>query len=167
MDGIEFERQLIKTNFFRAMPLSTCFEADRLCLWDIGPRGGFGSFFAPMAWAVAAIGFEPVSSGFEGLSGSGAWKSERYLPLAIGGRDGEAVLNIPTDPAGASFLEHDQAIGRRYHLGDLFDVVQRETVPLRTIGAAIRDFDVRAPTLLKLDIEGSVLAVLEGRVTPC
>jgi hypothetical protein len=64
MDGIEFERQLIKTNFFQAMLLSTCFEADRLCLWDIGARGGFGSFFAPMAWAVDAIGFEPVSSGF-------------------------------------------------------------------------------------------------------
>ena len=162
MDGIEFERQLMKTNFFQATKLSTYFEADRLCLWDIGARDGFDSFFAPMAWAVDAIGFEPASAGFEALSGSGTWKSERYLPVAVGGRDGEAVLNIPSDPAGASFLEHDRAIRRRYHLDALFDVVQREAVPVRTIGAAIREFDACAPTLLKLDIEGSELAVLEG-----
>jgi len=152
----------MKTNFFQTTRLSTYFEADNLCLWDIGARGGLDSFFAPMAWAVDAIGFEPGSSGFEGISGSGTWKSERYLPVAIGDRDGEAVLNIPADPAGASFLKHDQAIGRRYHLEALFDVVERETVPVRTIGAAIREFDARAPTLLKLDIEGSELAVLEG-----
>ena len=37
-----------------------------------------------------------------------------------------------------------------------------KSVPIRTIGAAIREFDARAPTLPKLDIEGSDLTVPEG-----
>lgn len=152
----------MKRNLFRTTPLAPYFEAASLCLWDIGARGGIDGDFAPFAWAVDAVGFEPDQNAFGELATSGLWRSERFFQTAIGGSDGSATLNIPTDPAGASVLEHDAQIGARYHLDALFDIRTRATVDLVTMKSAIRKFGAPPPSLLKLDVEGLELEILRA-----
>lgn len=152
----------MKANLFKDTPLGPYFERAGLCLWDVGARGGIDPHFAAFAWAVDAVGFEPDPESFQALRPSGLWRSERFLAVAIGAADGEGVLNVPADPAGASFLEHDRSVGRRYHLDALFDVRERVEVPVRAVDGIVRAGEAPAPGLLKLDVEGHELAVVEG-----
>ncbi|MEX2455564.1 MAG: FkbM family methyltransferase [Rhodospirillaceae bacterium] len=131
-------------------------------LWDIGARGGIDPHFAPFAFSIDAVGFEPDPAAFRLLVPSGRWRSERFFETAIAGTTGPGILNIPEDPAGASLLEHDPAVGDRYGLGALFDVRHRLAIDTRTMDDAVRTLGVPPPNLLKLDVEGLELAILEG-----
>ena len=155
----------MRTNLLAATPLAPYLEEAGFCLWDVGARGGIDPLFAPFAFAVDAVGFEPDPEAFPSLRPTGAWRSERFYETAIGAASGRATLNIPTDPAGASFLDHDPAVGRRYGLGALFDVQQRLEIGLLSMDDAVAALGIPAPNLLKLDVEGLELDILRGGTT--
>ncbi len=142
--------------------MANIFNAVEFCFWDIGARGDFDNTFAAFAWAVDAVGFEPDPAAFEKLSPTGQWRSEAFIDAAIGDSSGENTLNITTDPIGSSFLDPDSAIGERYHLTDLFSVKERVTVSTLTLQDALIQKALTPPDLLKLDVEGLELAVLEA-----
>ena len=152
----------MRTNLLAATPLAPYLEDAGFCLWDVGARGGIDPLFAPFAFAVDAVGFEPDPEAFLTLGPSGAWRSERFYETAIGGASGPATLNVPADPAGASFLEHDTDVGKRYGLGALFDVRRRVDLRLVSMDDAVASLGVSPPTLLKLDVEGLELDILRG-----
>ena len=89
------------------------------------------SAFCSIGFAIDAVGFEPDPLAFEKLSLSGQWRSEKFYETALGGANTNSFLNIPKDPAGASFLTHDPEIGARYGLQDLFQV--KQVIDVRTI----------------------------------
>ena len=152
----------MKHNLFAYTALASALADCGFCLWDVGARGGTDDAFAPFAFAIDAVGFEPDPDAFEALSPSGRWRSERFFETALGGSDARAVLHIPKDPAGASFLTHDTSIGARYGLEDLFEVERTADIETVTMDQAVTELGVPAPTLLKLDVEGMELNVLRG-----
>ena len=149
-------------NFFKKTPLAKIFGSVEFCFWDIGARGDFDTIFGDFAWAVDAVGFESDPAAFEKLSPTGKWRSENFIKTAIGNSSGEASLNITTDPIGSSFLEHNKAVGERYHLKDFFSVKETVTVPTLTLPDVLQQRASPPPDLLKLDVEGFELAILKA-----
>ena len=152
----------MKHNFFASTALASAFSDCGFCLWDVGARGGTEEAFAPFAFAIDAVGFEPDPDAFAALSSSGRWSSEKFFETALGVSDGDAVLHITKDPVGASFLTHDTTIGTRYGLNKLFQVDRSIELSAVTMDTAIAQLGVPAPNLLKLDVEGLELDVLRG-----
>jgi FkbM family methyltransferase len=151
-------------DFFRSGPLAEVFERAGLIAVDIGARGGFEADLLPIAWAVDAVGFEPEPEAFARLGGAGVdpWRSLTIHPEAIGGSGGPRQLHIPADPGGASLLEHDPELGRRYGFPHLFEVVRRETIATTTLGEAAARLGFENASYLKLDVEGAELEILES-----
>lgn len=134
---------------------------------DVGARGGFEPDLLPIAWAVDAVAFEPGPEAYSDLSaaGAGPWRSLTLHPLAVAGSSGLRRLHVPSDPQGASLLEHDPEIGRRFGYPHLFDLARIETIDTTTLDAAAERFAIPAASYLKLDVEGAELEVLEGAET--
>jgi FkbM family methyltransferase len=104
------------------------------------------------------VGFEPSPVEYETLKKQAApWKT--YLPYAIGdGKD--AVLKICQAPGMSSLLEPDMEILDHFQgFGQWGTVLRREPISTRRLD----DVDeVKAMDYLKLDVQGSELAVMRG-----
>nr|WP_249209230.1 FkbM family methyltransferase [Magnetospirillum sulfuroxidans] len=116
----------------------------------------------PIAWAVGGIGFEPEPQAFAALQASdpAPWRSIRWLPSAVGEKNGPATLWVPPDPVGASLLEHDPAVGRRFGLSHLTSDCRALAVETVTLDHALDGLP--APAYLKLDVEGAELSILRA-----
>jgi FkbM family methyltransferase len=71
-------------------------------------------------------------------------------PLALGDREGEAVLEIRSDIQGSTLLEE---VGTR-------DFLRFDRVPMRRFDNLFSDFE--RPALCKIDVQGAELMVLQG-----
>ena len=71
-------------------------------------------------------------------------------PLALGDREGEAVLEIRSDIQGSTLLEE---VGTR-------DFLRFDRVPMRRFDSLFSDFE--RPALCKIDVQGAELMVLQG-----
>jgi FkbM family methyltransferase len=117
--------------------------------WDIGAHKGFMTLAA--AQMVGATGrvvsIEP--------SNRNRWFLERHLSW-------NQVANVTVVPSALSGEEGEARFGGRgdslaYELG-----TGDETVPVRTVEAVMRDFQVPAPAILKIDAEAQEGAILQG-----
>lgn len=77
----------------------------------------------------------------------------RYAAVAAAARPGEVTLNVHTDLVGSSLLRETE--------GAATDGVAR-VVPARTIDDLCQAHELRGPYLLKVDVQGAELEVLEG-----
>jgi FkbM family methyltransferase len=104
------------------------------------------------------IGFEPSPAEFKKLSELPR-KEHVYLPYAIG--DGnEAVLNICESPGMTSLLEPNLELLKHFHgYGEWGRIVERVPVATRRLDDVT---EIDRVDYLKLDVQGSELAVLRG-----
>ncbi len=154
-------------DFFRPSRFAESFADAGLVAIDVGARGGFDPDLLPIAWAVDAVGFEPEPAAFARLEGvpPGPWRRLTIHPLAIAGSTGSRVLHVPTDPQGASLLEHDPEIGRRFGYPHLFDAARTLTIETTTLDEAAARIGFQPASYLKLDIEGAEHEVLQAAQT--
>ena len=151
-------------DLFRNTRLRPLFEAARLVAVDVGSRGGIEPDLEPIAWSVAAWGFEPDEAELARLQESdpGPWRSLDHLPYAIAGGKGRRELYVPTSPEGASLLRHNQAVGRDFAYDDLFRIEQVASVSTVSLDEAIAEHGIPDPSFVKLDVEGAELEILRG-----
>lgn len=85
------------------------------------------------------------------------------LSMAIGDKDGEAVLTLPTNPGWASLLDSSVT-------GSDEGSSQLITVPVRRLATVFRDLGLEHVDVLKIDVEGAepgvVRGLLDGDVRP-
>jgi len=135
-----------------------------IAFFDVGARGGFDADLWPIAFGVDAYGFEPNSREFDRLvqEAPGPWKSVQYFPHAIGDSDGRRTLHIPSDPQAASLLAPKENLSSRYDRDSFFKIEKMAEVETLTLDHVLEKYDLPAPEMLKIDIEGLELASLKS-----
>ncbi len=142
------------------MDLSEHLKGQRLQLIDVGARGGLHPRWTPFLSHIDAYGFECDSSECARLNASGA--GIRFLPHALGEHDGErAVLNITRQPGCSSLLKPNAAVCSAYPYGPQLDVLANYPVELARLDSICRAEGLR-PDVLKIDTQGTELAILRG-----
>ncbi|MGY6214040.1 FkbM family methyltransferase [Methylolobus aquaticus] len=151
-------------NLFQQSPIGRVIEALGLTLMDVGARGGVDEDLRPAAWATAAIGFEPEPEECARLNdiARGPWKSTRYVPTALGSRDGQATLNLPASGEGASLLPHNSDMLARFGHAALHHTMHQLPVETRTLDSAVEAFRLPEADYLKIDVEGAELDILRA-----
>ncbi|MEE2760082.1 MAG: FkbM family methyltransferase, partial [Pseudomonadota bacterium] len=151
-------------NIFYALPIAAIAKKFPLAYFDIGSRGGFQSDLHPIAFAVDVVGFEPDPVEFERLRNlpSYPWRSAKYLPQGVSSRTGRQKLYIPTDPQSASLLKHNAAIGDKFDKPQFFSVNRTEEIQTLCLDDALKETNFGSIDVLKIDIEGTELAVFKS-----
>ena len=128
---------------------------------DVGANVGQFAVAATKLWRPSAvIALEPSGASFSALKQNTAGIGTiRCVRAAVGGEDGTATLNINRDSRSNSLLAptHPNL--------DSFPGVERvsqEEVPMLTLESALRGTELEPPVLLKIDTQGSEMAVLQG-----
>lgn len=151
------------TDLYRDSPLRPLAEAAGLSVWDVGARGGVDSGLAPFAWCTRAVAFEPDPVAAEGLRGTPApWARVDIVTAAVAGHDGNRILHVTDDPSGSSLLSGRPEVAARYGVEPLYRVTKRLEVPCITLATAFERHSPAPPSLLKLDVEGAELEILQG-----
>ena len=151
-------------NLFKSSAFADLLEKIDLRLVDIGARGGMDTDLLPAAWATTAIGFEPEPEECRtlNLQPSAPWRRTQYVPTAIGGNNGMAVLHIPPNSVGASLLPHNPAMVPLYGHPELHTIERCLNVETLTLDEACEQFNLGYPDYLKIDVEGAELDILSA-----
>jgi FkbM family methyltransferase len=149
---------------------------------DVGARNGVLDL-ASVADFTVAYGFEPNPAEFEKLERGTTdaaqigirpppYRSLRHFPYALADVDGELPFYVTRAPGSSGLLEPNLErlreithMATRYvpDLGtETHEVVEVTTVPVRTLATFAREAALEHVDYLKLDVEGSEHAVLEG-----
>jgi FkbM family methyltransferase len=129
---------------------------------DVGARGGIHPRWNPYFDRVEILGFDADANECERLNSSVMPYQVRFLPVTLGALDGEeATLHVCRQPGCSSLLVPNHALCSRFAYGENLQVVR--TVPLRLsrLDSVCADF---RPDVLKIDTQGSELAILSGAV---
>lgn len=151
-------------NIFKSSSFAGLIKESDLRLVDIGARGGMDTDLMPAAWATTAIGFEPEPDECQTLNllPSKPWRKTQYVPTAIGGENGTAVLYVPPNSVAASLLPHNPAMVPLYGHPELHTIERRLNVETLTLDYACERFNLGYPDYLKIDVEGAELDILSA-----
>jgi FkbM family methyltransferase len=128
---------------------------------DVGAnRGQFAVFATHRFPRAQLICFEPLEEPRrkvqQVVGGSGRL---RLIDVAVGAEDGEAEFHVSASDDSSSLLP----IGQRQR--EVFPGTEERTtiqVPVQRLDHALKPADLQSPTLLKIDVQGGELGVLQG-----
>jgi FkbM family methyltransferase len=125
--------------------------------WDVGANVGYFTLVAAtgLAHRGQIVAFEPGKNAYQRLTENvslNPYRNIQTFPVAVSDREGEAVLHVAGDIAdsSASLYPADQT------------QVRHEVCRTVSLDRFRREEGLRPPDLIKLDVEGAELAVLQG-----
>jgi len=124
-----------------------------LSFWDIGARGGLSRAMEILyrVGVVRPIFFEPDPLEADTLTHR--YRFSSVFKCALLDKDGTATLYLTRDPGSSSLLRPI----------DPLEIVATETVPTARADTLLMDIErQRYPEIMKIDVQGSELAVLKG-----
>jgi FkbM family methyltransferase len=129
---------------------------------DLGSGGGLDSKWAGLSSLCNLVGFDPNEQECRRMEQAPhGLRSARYLPHAVGDRNGEQTLYLTRSPWCSSLLPPRRDWLDRLEFHGLFEVVGTEKVNVVTLAAVeevqARDFDV-----VKVDVQGMELPILRN-----
>src|SRR4051794_24589353 len=128
---------------------------------DVGAnRGQYGESLRTSGYEGRIISFEPLDAAYAALEARAAadplWECRR---VGLANVDGSAEIHVAGNSASSSLLpmrnEHIRALPQSAYVGT-------ETIALSRLDFAVPDLPEDANTMLKLDVQGYELHVLEG-----
>jgi len=133
---------------------------DRVTVVDIGARGGLHPRWRDCSIVVQGVGFDADAEECARLNARG--DGVRYLPYALGSKDGaKATLYITDSPGSSSLLEPNRKVLNQFLYGSRISVTATAPVTLTTLDTACERHEI-TPDVIKLDIQGAELDVLRG-----
>ena len=139
-------------NFYHAHPLT---------LIDVGASGGISPHWLQHSRHLRIIGFEPDARAFEKLR-SEQGHSTKYLNLGLHSSKGQVNFYLTRKQEGSSCFEPNRAMLERFHKPERFDIVENITIQCDTLDEALREEGLTDIDFIKLDTQGSELAILQG-----
>lgn len=134
------------------------------CVLDVGAHTGeYGRFLRDVVgYRGHIVSFEPQLAAYEALTfgcrNDPLWTAHR---MALGEEDGDVELQVARQTTFSSLLPSTSYAHRRF--GDQVEVERTETVPVRRLDGLVDDLLASpGPWFLKIDVQGSERAVLEG-----
>lgn len=154
------------TNLLQRSPFARAMADHPLVFFDVGARGGIDADLGALAFATDVAGFEPDGDEFERISqldnAAAPWRSVRFLPFAVAGETGRRSLHVTADPQSTTLLDPDAAVGAYFDKPQFFTVEKEVEVETVSLDDAVTHLGLGAPDVLKLDVEGAELEILEG-----
>lgn len=131
-------------------------------VFDVGAnKGQFATLAAAIFEDATLYSFEPTAASFKSLVATAARIGERCRTFNFGLSDREGAVAIFKDAEGSGL---NSVYRRRLdHYGIVMD--KTETIALKTVDGFCAEQGIAAIDLLKLDVEGHELAVLQGAKT--
>lgn len=141
-------------------------DLDLTCL-DVGARGGFSTDLFPIAGSVSAVGFEPDRAECERLNreaalGGHPWRSLRFLPVALGAKQGSEQLHLYRQRGCSSMLEADTELAALFSREDYYILDDVVEVPVETLDEAAAEYGIQDAAFLKIDVQGGELDILSA-----
>lgn len=128
-------------------------------LADIGAAGGIHERWNSLGEGLKVMGFEPDERAFAGLQSSSQMV---WINAALSDHEGEATLLVTRHQTNTSLLQPNRSvIDSIYQNPADFDVVKEVVVPCTTLDQASISSGA-APVALKIDTQGTELAILKG-----
>jgi FkbM family methyltransferase len=140
--------------------MASLFLAPPCVFWDVGANTGYITRRLVKASrnTATACAFEPNPELFEVLTRNLApLRSVRLMPCALGAADGEMTLFV-----GEYCVMASASKAWTVSSGTPVSSIREYVVPVRSGDSLIRAGEAPAPGLLKIDVEGYEMAVLEG-----
>ncbi len=131
-----------------------------LVVADIGARWGAADRWRPFGPRVRVIGFDPDAEECRRLQE--VEPDVRYVPVALGERQGVTTLHTTLEPACASFYPPAPGIVERHPELHGMTCTGTAEVEVTTLDDWLDASDLDAIHVLKLDTQGSELQILTG-----
>ncbi len=149
-------------NVFLAPRFRADYEKRPLTLVDVGASGGMQAHWKIASPHLRFIGFEPDEREFENLRKKSDSRKAVYLNTALYDHAGEIELRLLKHQQVSSVFEPNQRIVSRFPDSDWFEEVRRVRVRVNTLDAELKANQIDDVDFVKLDVQGSGLAILKG-----
>lgn len=156
-----FTRHLVETGLFAEFPMR---------IIDIGARGGMSKRWEIYSPYVDLIGFEPDVEECERLNKLSPKDIEfsgrqTYYPTALHRQSGDQTMYVTRVPGNASFFKQNVPLLDRFQMWPVEDpttVLSTPTIKTIDLDTFVAHEEIDYVDFIKIDVEGSELAVLEG-----
>jgi FkbM family methyltransferase len=129
---------------------------------DLGCSGQLDSKWKPLFDVLNYVGFDPNKEECHRLaSQSSPYRAARYMPYAIDGEVGEAVLYLTQSPYCSSLLKPRHRWLRRFSYHKLFEEIGEAKVDCVTLDHLAETENLSAD-IIKLDTQGLELPILRS-----
>jgi FkbM family methyltransferase len=135
---------------------------------DIGTRGGVHELVAPLARAVAVLGFEPDPAACEEANASivreKIWAHGLCLPIGLADKKGPATLHLCAAPTNHSLLPINGEFVTRYRM-DKFAQIGSFPLQVEKLDTVLTKRPPGEPSwgeFMKIDTQGTEYEILQG-----
>ena len=135
---------------------------NRLQLVDVGSMGGVESEWQTIEQDIAITGFEPDTREFVKLMNSA---NKIYFDLALAERSKDLNYYVSRDGGKSSVFEPNEELLNHFADAARFETVEKRVIPANKVSnldSVLENHLILDPDFLKLDTQGSELAILQG-----
>jgi FkbM family methyltransferase len=138
-------------------------SASPFTLVDIGSRGGVDGRWRPFAGDIAVVAIEGDRSAVaDAGDAAGAYRAFAWICAVLSDRPGTTTFYRTRKPGCSSIFPPNRALLDRFPEVERFDVLDVAPAESVTLDDVLRDHAIEDADFLKVDTQGSELAILRG-----
>jgi FkbM family methyltransferase len=140
------------------------FQSYPLTLVDVGASGGISSLWEPHRRHLRVVGFEPDARAFENLR-SQENPLVTYFNIGLHSHSGQFDFYLTRSQRNSSCFLPNRDLLDRLRNPTRFDIVEKTNITCKALDEVLQEAGLTDIDFIKLDTQGSELAILEGAVS--